>query len=148
MWFTPLHCTGTAMLHACGRESARVRLIGRTGTLAVSTRQAQSTLVLVSDCKALQQSDVGDEPLLLLPVMKLKHGVKLLIIDIVHGVLICPLTNIAEMTKRVADIAISLEPLIVSMSSRKKSTTNGLQSAICEEMVWFGFGYWWGVLYI
>jgi hypothetical protein len=77
--------------------------------------------VLVSDCNALQHSDVGDEPLLLLPVIKLKQGVKLLIIEVVHGVLICPLTNIAEMTKRVADIAISLEPLIVSMSSWNKS---------------------------
>lgn len=142
MWFTPLHWTGTAMLHACGRESAKVRLIGSwTGTLAVSKRQAQSTLVLVSDCKALQQSGVGDEPLLLLPVMKLKHGVKLLIIDVVHGVLICPLTNIAEMTKRVADIAISLEPLIVSMSSRNKSTTSGLQSER-NGLVWLWLWLW------
>jgi hypothetical protein len=75
--------------------------------------------VLKSDCNELQQPVVGDEyePLLVLPVIKLKHGVKLLIIDAVHGVLICPLTNIAEMTKRVANIAISLEPLTGSMSS-------------------------------
>lgn len=76
--------------------------------------------MLKSDCNEPQQPVVGgddDELLLVLPVIKLKHGVKLLIIDAVHGVLICPLTNIAEMTKRVANIAISLEPLTGSMSS-------------------------------
>jgi hypothetical protein len=72
--------------------------------LAVIRRQAQSTLELISVCNEAQQPVVGVEPLLL-PVMKLKHGVKLLSIDAVHGVLICPLTVIAEMSKRVANIA-------------------------------------------
>lgn len=68
------------------------------------------------DRNELQQPGEGDEPLLVLPVIKLKQGVKLLIVEVVHGVLICPLTTVAEMTKRVADIAISWQPLIASMS--------------------------------
>lgn len=68
------------------------------------------------DRNELQQPGEGDEPLLVLPVIKLKQGVKLLIVEVVHGVLICPLTTVVEMTKRVADIAISWQPLIVSMS--------------------------------
>lgn len=65
-------------------------------------RQAQSMPVAMSDLNELQQPEVGEDPLPLLPVMKFRHGVKLLIIDAVHGVLICPLT---EMTKRTIDMA-------------------------------------------
>ena len=121
----PLHCADTpAMLQARGRESARVRLMGSwTGTLAVKRRQAQSTLALISVCNEAQQPVVGVEPLLVLPVTKLKHGVKLLSIDVVHGVLICPLTVIAEMSKRVANIAVCM----ISV------WRNG----------WLGTGWWW-----
>lgn len=67
----------------------KVRLIGSgMGTLAVMTRQVHSTLVRIIDLKDLQHSWVGEPPLALLPVMKLKQGVKLVIIEAVHGVLI------------------------------------------------------------
>ncbi|KAF2325225.1 hypothetical protein GH714_025422 [Hevea brasiliensis] len=41
-------------------------------------------LVLIIDANELQQLAVGEVPLLLLPVMKFMHGVKLLIIELVH----------------------------------------------------------------
>lgn len=90
------------MLHALGRESDKVGLIGSwSGTLAVITRQAQSMLVLISDFNESQQFWVGVvTPFEVLPVMKLRHGVKLEIIDVVHGVVIWPFT---EMTERVAN---------------------------------------------
>ncbi|KAJ7006200.1 hypothetical protein D5086_004461 [Populus alba] len=78
------------------------------------SRQAQSMPVLISDFNELQQLAVGGEPLLVLPVIKLTHGVKLDIIDMVHGVLICPFT---EITSRVDNIAINLitsRPSIIS----------------------------------
>lgn len=59
-------------------------------------------LVLMSDRNELQQSDVGEDPLPLLPVMKFKHGVKLEIIEVVQGELICPLAGITEIASRVA----------------------------------------------
>lgn len=71
--------------------------------------------VPISDRNEPQQSDVGDVPLLVLPVIKLKHGVKLVIIEVVHGVLICPFTRIEEKTRRVADTAASWENLTASM---------------------------------
>ena len=112
----PLHCIGTPLiLQARGREIAKVRLIGgRTGTLAVINRQAQSMPVLMRDLNELQQLAVGDEPLLLLPVIKFMHGVKVLIMEAVHGVLICPFT---EITRRVDNIAIKLKTFSPSMSS-------------------------------
>jgi len=82
--------------------------------LAVINRQAQSIPVLMRDLNELQQLPVGDEPLLVLPVIKFMHGVKLLIIEVVHGVLICPFT---EITSRVDNIAIKLKTLSPSMSS-------------------------------
>jgi len=107
------------MPQAPGREIARVRLIGSwTGTLAVSSRQAQSIPVLISDFNELQQLAVGGEPLLVLPVIKLTHGVKLDIIDMVHGVLICPFT---EITRRVDNIAINLITWSPSISSFERA---------------------------
>lgn len=89
-----LHWAGTAfMLHARVRERARVELNGSwKGTLADITRQAQSTLVFTKDLNDSQHVLDGTAPLLVLPVIKFAHGVKLLIIDVVHGVLICPVT--------------------------------------------------------
>lgn len=82
------------MLQELGRMSARAALMGRgTGTLAVSKRQAQSMLVPESDLSVVQQLSFCEEPLLLLPVMTLKHGVKLLIIEVVQGERICPSTE-------------------------------------------------------
>lgn len=90
-----------AILHARGREIARVRLKGNcTGTFPVMIRQAQSTLVLIIVFTTPQQSVVGELPLLLLPVMKFKHGVKLLMMEVVHGVDICPLTVITVTVSR------------------------------------------------
>lgn len=49
----------------------------------------QSTLLLVRDLRESQQAvDGEDAPFPVLPVIKFIHGVKLLIIEIVHGVLI------------------------------------------------------------
>ena len=65
-------------------------------------RQAQSMLALVSDLSELQQPVVGEDPLPpVLPVMKFKHGVKLLIIEVVQGVLICALAEMTEIASRV-----------------------------------------------
>lgn len=64
-------------------------------------RQAQSMVVLVSDLSELQQPAVGADPLPVLPVMKFKHGVKLLIIEVVQGVLICALAEMTEIASRV-----------------------------------------------
>lgn len=78
------------MRHARGREMARVWLMGIwKGTLPVTIRQRQSVPLLVMDLRELQQSEVGVElPFVVLLVMKFKHGVKVVIIDGVHGVLI------------------------------------------------------------
>lgn len=87
-----LHWTGTpAILQARGSEIARVRLMGNwNGTFPVIRRHAQSVPLLRSDLSDPQQSEVGEDPLPVLPVIKLMHGVKLEIIEFVHGVLICP----------------------------------------------------------
>lgn len=75
------------MLQALGREMARVRLMGSwTGTLPVTMRQAQSVPLEMSDARDPQHCDVGEAPLLLLPVRKFMHGVKLLIIELVQAV--------------------------------------------------------------
>lgn len=59
-----------------------------SGTFAVRMRQAQFMLVLVNDFKESQQPTVGVREPPLLPVMKLRHGVKVEIMEEVHGVLI------------------------------------------------------------
>lgn len=80
----------------------RARLMGSwIGTLAVINKQAQSILVLINDSNESQQLADGVKPLLVLPVMKLAHGVKVLvIIEVVQGVLICcPINNFSEVIK-------------------------------------------------
>jgi hypothetical protein len=69
---------------------AKVLLIGNVkGTLPVTTRHKQSLLPLVSVLMELQQSAVGEVPLLLLFVRKPMQGLmELLIIDMLHGVVI------------------------------------------------------------
>ena len=79
------------MLQARGREMARVRLIGNwKGTLPVTMRHKQSIPPVVRVLRALQQSAVGEVPLAVLLVSKFIQGVKVLSIDGLHGVLICP----------------------------------------------------------
>lgn len=108
MSLKPLHWNGTPLMLQALRRSWT--LTGNwIGTLAVISKQAQSTLVFMIVLNALQQLEVGDDPLLLLPVMKLKHGVKFMIIEVVHDVVICPLTDAAKMaTITIVDIAIRL----------------------------------------
>ena len=91
-----MHWTGTpGMLQARGREIAKVLLIGiLKGTLAVTRRHKQSMPLLVSDLRAPQHSVVGEVPLALLPVRKPIQGVKrVLIVEGLHGVLICALAG-------------------------------------------------------
>lgn len=87
----PLHWSGTpGIRQARGREIAKVWLMGIwKGTLPVTIRQRQSVPLLVMDLSELQQSEVGVEvPFVVLFVKKFKHGVKLVIIEGEHGVLI------------------------------------------------------------
>lgn len=103
------------MLQARGREKDKVRLIGRgMGTLAVMTRQVHSTLVRINDLKESQQSWVGELPLPLLPVMKLKQGVKLVIIEVVHGVLIWARAVVAVLMRTMKARKRALESLASS----------------------------------
>lgn len=77
------------MLQARGRETASVRLMGIwKGTLPVAMRQRQSLLLLIRDLRELQQSEVGAVPFWVLLVTKLRQGVKVVIIEGVHGVVI------------------------------------------------------------
>lgn len=78
------------LLQARGKALPKLALINgtETGTLPVIIRQAQSMLFSNSDFKAPQQSLVGDERPPLLPVTKFKQGVKLLIMELLHAVLI------------------------------------------------------------
>ena len=74
----------------------------------MTKRQLQSMLVLRSDLNELQQSAVGEDPVPVLPVMKLKHGVKVEIIEVVQGELICPsagMTEIASTSTTTATVA-------------------------------------------
>jgi hypothetical protein len=90
----PRHCRGTeALLQALGSVTAMVRLTGTpSGTLPVRMRQAQPELAFISAPSERQQSAVGEAVLLM---MKLRHGVKLEISDVVHdsgpaGMTTCP----------------------------------------------------------
>jgi hypothetical protein len=59
-------------------------------------RHAQSSAVRTTPATALQHCCVGDPPPLVLPVTKLRHGVKVLISDAVHDVATaCPDTDAA-----------------------------------------------------
>lgn len=91
------------MLQVLGREIARVRLMGSIGTLAVTRRQRQSLPPIISVLSELQHSldgDADDDPVLLLPVIIFKHGVKLEIIEDVHGVLnLCPCTIVNDINE-------------------------------------------------
>lgn len=82
-----------------------------TGTFPVIMRHVQSMLVSTRDRNELQHSLVGEEPLAVLPVTKLMQGVKLVIIELVHGVLICAFApkNIADIIIRVASGAFRHE---------------------------------------
>lgn len=104
----PLHPSGTpGMLQARGSDTARVRLIGTwKGTLPVTMRHAQSMLDPVTARRASQQSRVGDVPFAVLFVRKPRHGVKLAIIDALHGVLIWAREGVAERTTTAIIIAI------------------------------------------
>lgn len=128
----PLHCAGIPLrLHACGRKRARAWLIlgsGNIGTLADITRQAHSILVLIKDTNESQHVlDGAVKPimLLVLPVMRLAHGVKLLIIEVVHGVLICPVTNFTEVIKRVIDITAIWKSLSCPMEEKDDVSVSG-----------------------
>ena len=74
--------------HALGSDTASVRLTGTpsagSGTAPVRTRHAQPVLAFTSAASDRQHSRVGGDPLLLLLVRKLKHGVKLVSSDAVH----------------------------------------------------------------
>ena len=73
-------------------------------------------LLFMSDINEPQQPLVGDEPLLVLPVKKFRHGEKLEISEAVQAVEICPLTEIIE---RVDNIAMSWKTLKPSMTSER-----------------------------
>lgn len=76
------------------------------GTLADISRQAQSELVFTKDLNDSQHVLDGVAPLLVLPVIKFAHGVKLLIIEVVQGVLICAFTELTNITVKAADITV------------------------------------------
>lgn len=102
------------MLQELGRMSVRAALMGRgTGTLAVSKRQAQSRLTPDSDLSVVQQFSFCEEPLRVLPVMTLKHGVKLLITEAVQGEGTCPSTE--ELPKIVTATEMNAKALKISI---------------------------------
>ena len=79
------------MLQALGREMAMVLLMGNwKATFPVRMRHKQPMPPLVRDFRELQQSAVGEVPLALLFVTKPMQGLKLEIIEALHGLLICP----------------------------------------------------------
>lgn len=84
------------MRQARGREMAKVRLIGtEKGTLPVTMRHRQSMPPLAMDLRESQHWEVGDDvdPLEELLVRKFMQGVKALITDALHGVLIWALAG-------------------------------------------------------
>lgn len=60
------------------------------GTPPVATRQRQPVPLAMNALITLQQSAVGEFPLVLLLVMKFRQGVKLVSIEVVQGELIWP----------------------------------------------------------
>jgi hypothetical protein len=112
-------------LQALGNVTASVRLMGMPrGTLPVRTRQAQLALVLIIAATDWQHSAVGAPPPAavplppLLPVMKLKHGVKLVISDAVHdAATACPDAGAATIaTTATIAAAATATALLSSMS--------------------------------
>lgn len=113
------------ILQAWVRARAKAEVKGNCkGTLADTRRQAQSELVLISDLNESQHELDGVVPLLVLPVIKFAHGVKvLLIIELVQGVLICPLTDLTNIItiNNAADITLIFKPLSSSMMTHSVS---------------------------
>lgn len=96
------------MLQARGRERARDRLMGiLKGTLPVAIWQRQPVPLVVNDFSTLQQSEVGAVPLALLLVIKFMHGVKLVSIEVVHGILNWPYTGKDRSTKAIDNARIN-----------------------------------------
>lgn len=91
------------MLQARGSEMARVRLMGIWNGMPPPTmRHRQPIPPLVSDLSELQHDEVGDVPLRLLLVTKFRHGVKLEIMEGVHGVVIWPRTGTVVIERAMA----------------------------------------------
>ena len=88
--YEPLHWKGTDWeLQSRGSVIASALLIGRlNGTLPVTIRHMQSVLLVMSEPRASQQPEVGEPPPFVLPVMKFRHGVKLLMRELLHAVVI------------------------------------------------------------
>lgn len=126
MIISPLHWRGTpGMLQARGREIARVRLTGiLKGTLPVAIRQRQSFPLAMRELSELQQSEVGEVPLLLLLVTKLMHGVNVVIMEGVQGVVICPETG---------EIAIVVAKIATTRIRNRRSIE---MSGCCMSMKW------------
>lgn len=115
-------------LQALGNVTASVRLMGMPrGTLPVRTRQAQLALVLIIAATDWQHSAVGAPPPAAVPlppppplllVMKLKHGVKLVISDAVHdAATACPDAGAATIaTTATIAAAATATALLSSMS--------------------------------
>lgn len=89
---------------------ARVRLMGTwKGTLPVTMRHMQSMPELVRVFNALQQSEVGEVPLVVLLVTKFMQGVKLAIMEGLQGVLIWPNAGVNK-TAAMASATTSRRP--------------------------------------
>lgn len=88
------------------------------GTLAVTTRQVHSRLVPKSFLKESQQLEEGDDPFALLPVMKLKHGVKVEIMDALQGVLIWASTDMNGVITQSAEANTSASSRKALVSAR------------------------------
>ena len=127
------------MLHAWESERARAWLMGNCKNgelLGEIRRQAQSILVVVKDLSESQHVLGGTKPLLLLvlPVMMLAHGVKVLIMEVVHELLSCALTQFAEATMRAIRI---MTPVWKAMRDKRINDV-GLN----QYMEWFYIVQW------
>lgn len=78
-----------------------------------------------SELSVVQQLSFCEEPLLLLPVMTLKHGVKLLIIEAVQGERICPSTE--QLLKIVAATEMNAKAFKIAIEMNREVQEN-LQS--------------------